>query len=475
MKYGSLTRSVIMAALFSSAIIALSTQQVLADSDHDDNACKGEMGNIKSWFPHSQTPEPDGNTFQSSSFCEFNAWAWQTFLWITQEEKGQPRFLNYPSPYEFLGIESREVLKPHTGHTVFDEIAQAGPDGILVDQNGNVVYYSQYLNPEWVQFIKSNKLMVPAVVQAMDPNTEFPINAVEYKASWRIVEEGEDTSNVFTMKHDVYGLKNQAGKIVVDTNNIRNVELALVGMHIAGVVKNHPEMIWATFEHNKNSPVVPAVFTPSTVIADSGDYTFFDTDPPQTTPAMSNTYAGCNINYVASPYMKLDEANQKLSPITQVCLQYKNGSMENYDLSPDPDINKSVQSSIDGNQKSIIELNGIVQKNLSEENSLWANYHEVGSIWFIHDNALKPGMTLQTDFDQEGKQFLIGSLALSNSTIETYTQFASTQNNCFRCHNTEQRLLGDGLVSLKASNLNISYAFSNIYTWAQMLEKQKEQ
>ena len=304
-----------------------------------------------------------------------------------------------------------------------------------------------------------------------------PAGAVEFKASWRIVEPGEDMSGFYTMTHDVYGLKQQGSSISVDVNNVRNVELALVGLHIGGVVQGHPEMIWATFEHNANSPTVPADFVPTTVIADSGDYTFFDTQPAPSTPQLKNTYSGCNINYVVSPYMKLDSKIQKLSPITQVCLQYAHGNPAVFDLSPDSAVNEGIQETIDENNQSIIELNGIVKSQLKSEKSIWGNYHEVGSIWFNRSNGLEPGMTLATDFDSSGKQLLIGSLMLSNSTIETYTQFASAQNNCFRCHNTEQRLLGTvnghALTSLKPMNLNISYAFSNIYTWSQLIDKQK--
>src|SRR4051794_11269786 len=40
-------------------------------------------------------------------------------------------------------------------------------------------------------------------------------------------------------------------KALIKTNNTATVTtVALTGMHVVGVVKNHPEFIWATFEHN---------------------------------------------------------------------------------------------------------------------------------------------------------------------------------------------------------------------------------
>lgn len=435
------------------------------------NPCKDVSDNIKTWFPHKDTPEPDSENFASGSICSFNAWSWQMFLWLTQKVKGQPRFLSFETPYTVLNIESREVLKPSSGHSPFDETVQAGPDGILVDQNNNVVYYSQYLNSTFVDFLNDNNLTDPQAVQNFDPNTPFPVGSLELKASWRIVEPGEDTRDVFTTIHEIYGLKKQGAKFVIDTSNIRKERLALVGFHIGGVVKDHPEMIWSTFEHINNSPVVPADFTSDTVIASSGDFTFFNPNPGKSTPQLTNTYAGCNKNYIASPYMTLDKKTQKMSPITQVCLQYKYGNTANYDLSPTKSINESIRKNIAINDAGLKELNAIVKSNLSEEKDVWANYREIGSIWFRAKNALKPDMSLATDFDEKGNQLLIGSMMLSNSTIETYTQFASTENNCFRCHNTEQRLLqsssGKPLKPLKPMNLNISHAFVNIYTWSQ--------
>ena len=457
-------------SIFVTLILSVSifwTQSISAASD----PCKEELPEIKTWFPHQDTPEPDSKNFSPNSICSFNAWSWQMFLWLTQDHRGKPRFLSFETPYDVLGIESREVLKPSAGHSPFDETVQAGPDGILVDKNGNVVYYSQYLNDDWVEFIESNNLTSPSAVQAFNPDTPFPAGALELKAAWKIVEAGEDVSDVFTMDYAVYGLKKQGAKFVIDTDNIRDVTLALVGFHIGGVVKNHPEMIWATFEHVKNAPIVPTTFNADTVIASSGDFTFFNPTPEKSTPQMTNTYASCNKNYVTSPYMKLNQATQKMSPVGQVCLQYEFGNAAVYNLSPTPSVNAIIQGTVDENDAGIKELNAIVRANLKKEGDVWANYREIGAIWFKTNKGLNPNMSLATDFNDKGNQLLIGSLMLSNPTIETFTQFTSTENNCFRCHNTEQRLLtsssGRLLDPLKPMNLNISHAFVNIYTWSQ--------
>jgi hypothetical protein len=418
--------------------------------------CPDPAGIVDGWFPHNQTPEPDSANFSSTTICNFHEWSWQMFLWLTQEVAGEPRFLGFDSPNELLGSGNSEILMPRKGKSsqaqTFDEYLQAGTDGILVDQNGNAVYYSQYINDVFANFIKDNNLTDPATVRKFNPMTSFPVGTIELKASWKIVEPGEDTSGFFTMNSSVYGLANKGGKIVVDTGNIRNVELALVGFHIGGIVKGHPEMIWATFEQINNSPIVPVNFTPETVISTT-DSTFYKA---------GTTFSGCNVNYASSPYLKLDEATQKLTPVVQVCLQYEFGNSAKND--------PILQPSVETNDSDVAQMNAAVMPRLKVANDVWANYREVGAIWFRAIDGLQPNMSLATDFDSSGKQLLIGSLKLSNSTIETFTQRQSTMNNCFRCHNTLQRFPpASNLVALPPLNLNISHAFMNIYFGSQQL------
>lgn len=405
--------------------------------------CKSEA----SWFPHSQTPEPDNAGFQSTSNCVFHQWSWQTFLWLTKNVDGKPLFLSMVSPYSLLGM-SQDGLMPRMQKSnapeSFNEFLQAGTDGIMVDQSGRAVYYSQYINDDFVSFIKDNNLTDPAVVRKFNPDTPFPIGTIELKVSWKIVQPGEDVSDMFTMQGEVNLLTNKNGKIVVDANKTQTVVLALAGFHIAGVVNGHPEMIWATFEHKDNAPNVPAKFTPDTVVSDQ-DWTFYKA---------GTTYQNCNVNLANTNKLKLNESTQTLSPVTQVCRQFEFGN--------DPS-NGGVQP----NDDNIASLNADVLKNLDKDD-VWSNYFEVGAIWFKKTNALEPNMALDTD------DILTGSLKLSNSVVETYTQDQSTMNNCFRCHNTMHSFPSStDLYPLPALNLNISHAFQNIYYWSQTAAEAK--
>jgi len=403
------------------------------------------------WFPHSATPEPDNAGFGSTNNCEFHQWSWQMFLWLTQKlGDGQPRFLSFASPQALIGMNSRALMPRKTKSAdaeSLDEYLQAGTDGIFVDQNGRSVYYSQYVNPVYADFITGHQLTDPAKVRAFEPGTPFPIGSLEIKASWKILTPGEKPEGRFTMRGEVANLVHKGGKIVTDPKQTENVTLALVGFHIGGIVKGHPEMIWATFEHSGNAPNVAANPTPQRIVSDR-DWTFYRAGTP---------YKACNVNPASSSLLQLDQATQKLSPITQACREFEFGN--------DPDRPKDRIKSMQLNDQNIASLNKQTRYRLQQSSDVWANYFEVGAIWFRAIDGLKPGMALATD------DILTGSLKLSNATIETFTQTQSVMNNCFRCHNTMHRFPPQGnLDPLPALNINISHALVNIYFWSQQLQ-----
>lgn len=421
------------------------TKRATADGISNNSILGNECLADASWFPN-DAPAPDDSAFQSKSNCEFHQWSWQTFLWLTQTVNGQPRFMSFASPESLLGGEQRGMLprmSKSNSPEAFDEYLQAGTDGIFVAHNGRSVYYSQYLNPTFVNFINENDLTNPASVQtliAKDNTITFPIEgtsgAQELKVSWMIVGDNDDASDMFTTTTEVAKLVNKNGKIVIDTSQIETVTVAMVGFHIGGIVNGHPEMIWATFEHKRNAPNIPNNLPLDQPVSDQ-DFTFYT----------ANTLAGnCNLNYTSSNKLVLNEATQTLSPITQVCRQYQFGNAEGVNSKNDEHISE-INTSANG---------------FFAQDDIRRNYQEVGAIWFLDGNELQPGLSLADD------KLLTGSVSLSNSTIETFTQLQSTEDNCFRCHNTEQEFPPKvGLKPLPASNLNISHAFQNIYFWSQ--------
>ncbi|MCI2261396.1 hypothetical protein [Xanthomonas indica] len=423
-------------------------------------ACAPPAAPAPSWFPHAQTPAPDSAGFQSSSNCAFHQWSWNAFLWLTQDVGGQPRFLTMPS--DGIGGVADGVLDPLIGRSqqarTVELIDQAGPDGVLVDRHGRAVYYSIHSNDVFGQFMASNHLQDPKALRAFDPKTPFPVGSMTLKAAWKVVQPGEDVSTFYTRQATIAKLGMRKGKLVA-TSDTETQTVALVGFHIGGTVNGHPEMIWATFEHQDNAPDLPKPaeeMLPNDVVS-AKDWTFYQAGTPM---------KQCNVNAAGAGALTLNAQTQTLSPVTQVCRMVPFGGQ------------KPCPSGQDCNIANIQSINASVQGQL---NDVWKNYFEVGAIWFVAEDALAPNCTFQpgsalecipTPTPAGAPPLLTGSIKLSNSTIETFTQVQSTQNNCFACHNTTQVISPDPRAqSLPGLNVNISHVVINDYFQAQLPQK----
>src|SRR6185295_8155631 len=158
--------------------------------------------------------------------CAFHQWAVQEFLYLMQKDPKDPngylRFLTMASPHALFLYQGdapasypgsprtqfklgagmarlratskandapRVVFLPRTlktENTTFDAATQAGSNAVLVDQAGQVVYYTSQINKVYYDFILNNKYYKKEAYASMPPETSFPIGAVEVKSSWRI-------------------------------------------------------------------------------------------------------------------------------------------------------------------------------------------------------------------------------------------------------------------------------------------------
>lgn len=393
------------------------------------------------WFPHSQTPEPDPNQ-PFASFCDFHQWAWQSFLWLTQEVDGRLRFETFPTVDDVIAgkvasdggplrleVRTQKTDGPHQG---LDEVTQADSLGVLVDHGGRAVYYSQHVNPAMFQEIVSLRWNDPAVLEEIPPDTEFQTGDVELKASWKIVEPGEDTGSFYVTGALVDRLaQGPSGTIVVDQKSPPlEVEVALIGLHVVGWVNGHPEAVWATFEQDDNAPDFAPSQDPSAPVSDR-DWTFYTAG----TPALD-----CNV--VDTGELRLDPQAQTLTPISQACRQFPYGMVAG---TQDPN---DLQ-----NLAAIQQLNASVEQQIGA-GDVFGNYFEVGAIWTNGD--------LQPNNDQQAHR--IGSTLLNSSVIETFTQNVQSENNCFSCHNTLMFNPDDpSIPPLQGTNINLSHIILEAY------------
>jgi len=263
--------------------------------------CIVTPADFKTWF-ESGSPGRDGMVTPADSLgfpnvaeeCPFFTWAQRMFYWLTSPVKAEERVFQSP---DFFSVSSpdandqnRRTMTRNPGgkikidvrvaKEVEDSPGQAGRRGVLMAQNGSLVYYASYVNDAFAYFrtgVESHIIdprpfrfpVMAAEIDAVDGvarrdpdlNRRRPLSnrkalVLELKSAWIEAKQGMDLSRYITMKADVPEYRIIDDKTWMATGQSRpDVDLVLVGFHVVGSVNNHPLMIWATFEHIDNSPV----------------------------------------------------------------------------------------------------------------------------------------------------------------------------------------------------------------------------
>jgi hypothetical protein len=420
------------------------------------------------WFKDNKTPPAD-SAAQRIVECDFYKWGWQSFLWLTQSEDGDgssPRFVNFKTPNDLfqgpektplqllasplikkdnkkilsLAVRTMRMDSKGKGQVSAVAIEQAGSQGVVVDRNNRAIYFGIHLNDRFVTFInKDLGLTNPDKIKDVPLTKQFPAGCLELKSSWRILTEDERKpeqraaldKTFFITEALVPRLFTDPSdqRIKADPTKPRKETVALVGLHVVGIIEGHSEFIWASFEHVKNSPILADPTLPGNKPVDGvNDYTFY---------RKGTNRIDCNVSPVEKGTLKLTSAdNQTLSPVVDVFRQFNSG---------DDGVSED---------KDVASLNADVQSKLNGTLSKWKNYKLIGAVWLD-----KPADTFKENKRFDNDNELAGEKRLSNSTMETFTQ--ASKVNCFRCHDTHpENQNGKDLPGLR---IKISHVIRNAY------------
>jgi hypothetical protein len=190
--------------------------------------------------------------------CPFYRSGWQNFLVAMQPTgaDGHPAMLDFPTiDTTFAHTKTHPLTRSYLG-----DIKQAGARQILVDQNGNTLYYGIAMNQAFKDFVLQNKLDTPDNLRKYPtdhPNLIFPPGVVELKSAWQIVEGdaasvAEQTKDFISMQTTVPTLHQDAvtGAISEDRDTPIPVTVRLLAIHVVSTLVGHPEFVWASFEHS---------------------------------------------------------------------------------------------------------------------------------------------------------------------------------------------------------------------------------
>lgn len=329
---------------------------------------------------------------------------------------------------------------------VVPEQGQATGDALMA-KNGSLVYYNSMVNDIYAVFLTMVKNGV-LPNSARFPTTQAELNAIvayaasknipivepnslamELKTSWIETTNLPNLQDYITVKATVPNYT-QTSTSVWTRNGSKTVMLALVGMHIVGSVAGHPEMIWGSIEHVNNSPNRAYNYRNSSngitnVAADTNFGTgtaWLFSSPTATSFNLSHMLMnGEDINAI-SPFTISGSDTQRTKP-------FGFGS-------------SAVGLTEDRSNAQVIAGNNDVNARLVG-NDVRKKYFHIGSTW----------NTSATSFSH------VGTNQLSNTTMETYSQFQNANSdlrtNCFGCHSANNS------TQLSPALSNISHIFNS--------------
>jgi len=423
---------------------------------------------LNNWFTNGkvslngQVMAANSVDFSNGTNIDFYKWSEQMFLWITSPEDNTivletSEFYTVSPPYS--SSEKRDLI-PHNPSKALSasvniikldtEEGQAGSDDVLMSKDGSILYYITFVNDVYAKFLDGSKkeklndsISFPTTQRELDSIIAFAKSigdtvrspntlTMELKTSW--VDLATIPSDIqkeyITVRANVPTYDRSSDKKWTPTDKSQIKTLALLGMHVVGSVKGHPEMIWATFEHRHNSPNLTYDYIDKngktkTVSADTGNDWLLNSNSADIVYNKSHmTYKKDTI--VATLNNTISPSNTKR--INAFGVAYNNNTRPNNE-------NKSTSAS----NSQIIAVNNTVRDQLIV-GDVRKNYIFIGATW-TENGAVPTGKSYSVEKNQTSPGVAVGTSQLANSTMETYFQydagkFNSKDASCFSCHNS---------------------------------------
>jgi hypothetical protein len=207
--------------------------------------------------------------------------------------------------------------------------------------------------------------------------------------------------------------------------------VALIGLHVVFRPENHPEMVWATFEYDRNAPSLKGNPTKLQDTAacnnaqEPRDETVADDGKPYVLYQNGTAYVDANKKPTA--YTIVDAAAQTFAPRASIVRAFPFSA-----CSPST-VPKDAVAEID---RAITTLNQNVKPKLTQRAAWLANYSLVGAVWQDDNKSMDPSVQFKSDKTFPDAQ-LGGEDRLSSTSMESFTQ--TTFQSCFACHDTQAK------------------------------------
>lgn len=454
--------------------------------------CTVAPASFKQWFGGAVTPNgfvrpANGLSFNHSTInppssnktinCNFYQWSQQMFLWLSSPAPafygGGGRVFDSPVFFDVQEGDGKDeqlclvnaVLRMNScgGGAVAPRFSnrvnrvpkalpllrsngnasvdQADGSAVLMARDGRLVYYTKHVNDVYAYYASAlgtsnEKLLFPTTAAELQTALDWARRhgrlvpdpealAVELKLSWVEAQPG-DIGRYVLMAGEIPVFDKGAQKW--SQTSSRQALLALVGMHVVGSVAGHPEMIWATFEHENNTPNAAYAY-----VNRRGQTIALGAEPPKQMLFAPDGYAG--------PY---NQMRMKAGPPTSdggatIVATGAQGigpsaTQRTFPWGTSPVIPLLQGLNAAQANTEVIAINNSVRAQLAP-GDLRRRYLFIGATWTVggmNPSVPFPNPPSPNAFNQAGTS------TLANSTMETYVNLQNKLYNCFSCHSTGQ-------------------------------------
>jgi len=466
------SHKMVFCSVLLAALSAPASAQMAIPSDVEPT-CVVDSATFATWFESGQPAQngpvnpADSLTFTTDNsanngpdVCNFYQWGAQMFLWLTSEAGNGQWVFDSPAFYDVSpSVNSKRTLIPNTG-TIntfalradkpedIGEVGQAGGSGVLLSQQESLVYYGIHVNEVYGYFLTGQKdgglpssttfpknagdlAAIQAYVSSNFPGVELAdpqTLTIELKTSWVDAKTVPDPDQYILIEAQVPASDKTADLWTLKSEPEMKT-LALVGMHVVGTVQDHPEFVWATFEHVLNAP--------------DGDYSYTNTagqtvNQPYNSAgeflfmASGGSQSDANIECMHADGKTIVPTLTNNQPNCAAGIVPSNTVRSNPWGSAAGSSSAAQSAAVIKNNTLLLSINNSVLGQLSAVDDVRKNYVQVGGLWTttpaLGSDAPIPNQT----GDQTAN--MRGSLNLANATMETYHQQGSDALNCFDCH-----------------------------------------
>lgn len=355
-------------------------------------------------------------------------------------------------------VTSKGPVFVEAGTSIIDNLGpgQAGGNGVLISQQKSVIFYETLVNDVYAWYLTGRKTQngIAPFYVSTNPATYglFPTTAADLQAivNFSKAHGGPATfpdANALAIEAklswvEASTLPNGAAgyitaKAFVPVYNTSNpldwvpagsklTTVALVGTHVVGSTKGHPEMVWATFEHQANSPLATYQYNSGSQVITvgqntTGNWLFSANGAAAPFNAELAKYVSSNMHIIAATTAPIGPSNILREKPWGVA---SNGIPNQEDATPAAANTEII--SIDTNLQALLKAAGA-------STDPRYNYLMIGATWTFGGG--EPNGAYPTN---PGVADEIGTSMLANSSMETYQQGTDTTyqtgTNCFSCH-----------------------------------------